>query len=68
MNMPRGLGERSYKFTGCVGSPDEVAEQIRGLSHEGIDHLIIQDFAVDDFGEMREQVQFFGEEVLPFFS
>ena len=68
MNSPRGLGERSYRFTRCVGSPEEVAEQIRGLSGEGIEHVIIQDFAVDDFGEMREQVQFFGEEVLPLFS
>ena len=68
MNSPRGLGERSYKFTRCVGSPEEVAEQIRGLNREGIEHVIIQDFAVDDFEEMKEQVQYFGEEVLPLFS
>ena len=68
MNSPRGLGQRSYKFTKCVGSPEGVAEQIRELNREGIDHLIIQDFAVDDFEEMREQVQFFGEEALPLFG
>ena len=68
MNSPRGLGERSYKFTRCVGTPSEVAEQIRELNQEGIEHVIIQDFAVDDFEEMREQVQYFGEEVLPLFS
>ena len=68
MNSQRGLGERSYKFSRCVGSPVEVAEQIRELNREGVDHVIIQDFAVDDFEEMREQIQFFGEEVLPLFS
>lgn len=68
MNSFRGLGERSYRFTRCVGSPEEVAEQIWALNREGVEHVIIQDFAVDDFGEMREQVQFFGEEVLPLFS
>ena len=68
MKVPRGLGERSYRFTKCVGTPAEVAEQIWALNREGIEHVIIQDFAVDDFEEMREQVQFFGEEVLPLFG
>ena len=67
MNSPRGLGERSYKFTKCIGSPEEVAAQIWALNREGIEHVIIQDFAVDDFEEMQEQVQLFGEEVLTLF-
>ena len=68
MNGPRGLGSKSYRFTKCVGTPSEVAEQIRIICREGIDHIIIQDFAVDTFSEMQEQIQLFGEEVLPLFS
>ena len=68
MNGPRGLGSKSYRFTKCVGTPSEVAEQIRNICREGIDHIIIQDFAVDTFSEMQEQIQLFGEEVLPLFE
>ena len=68
MNSPRGIGQRSYRFTRCVGTPTEVAERIREIVDEGVEHVIIQDFAVDSFEEMQEQVQFFGEEVLPLFS
>lgn len=65
MNCPRGLENKSYMFTKCVGTPTEVAEQIHRISQEGITHLILQDFAVDCFEEMREQVQLFAEEVMP---
>lgn len=68
MNSPRGLGGTSYLFTKCVGTPSEVAEQIQRVSEEGITHFVLQDFAVDSVEEMQEQVQLFGEEVIPLFA
>ncbi|MFQ5872339.1 MAG: LLM class flavin-dependent oxidoreductase [Dehalococcoidia bacterium] len=51
-----------------VGTPEEVAEKIRNLEEQGVTHCVTTNFLVDTFDEALEQVQMFGEEVLPLYS
>ncbi len=51
-----------------IGTPEEVVEQAGKLEGDGINHLIAQDFAVNTFEELVEQIQMFGGEVLPHFE
>jgi probable F420-dependent oxidoreductase len=48
-----------------IGTPTEINEQLQMLQEEGITHLIAQDFAVNSFLEFTDQLQLFGEEVMP---
>jgi len=48
-----------------VGTLEEVAEKIKKLEEEGITHCITTNFTVNSFEQILEQVQMFGEEVLP---
>ncbi len=58
--------KRHYiKTHNLVGTASDIASQIELLGKEGITHCILQEFQVDTFDEMLEQVQMFGEEVLP---
>ena len=50
-----------------IGTPTEIIEQVQALQEEGITHLIAQDFAVNSFQEFTDQLQLFGEEVMPIF-
>src|SRR5438094_154201 len=45
--------------TGLVGTPDQVAEQVRGLEKIGIDLLLLQ------CSPQREEMQRFSSEVFP---
>ena len=58
-------GRRQVKTRNLVGTPSDVAGQVEALAQEGITHVILQEFPVDTLDEMLEQVQRFGEEVLP---
>ena len=48
--------------TGLVGTPDQVAEQVRGLARIGIDLLLLQ------CSPQREEMQRFSSEVFPLVS
>jgi probable F420-dependent oxidoreductase len=49
-----------------IGTPVEIAAHINELAGEGMTHCIATSFAVDTFEELKEQVQMFVEEVIPF--
>ncbi len=51
-----------------VGTPSEMAEKIKRLEDAGLTHFTLQRFAASTFQELTEQVQMFGEEVLPLFK
>ena len=58
--------DRHYiKTNNLIGMPADIAQHIERLAKDGITHLILQEFPVDTFDEMLEQVQVFGEEVIP---
>ncbi len=59
--------ERLYQQN-LIGTPDEIKEQLDKVRQEGVDHCGIEYFAVNRFDEMMEQVQWFGEEIMPEFS
>ena len=66
-----GLGseisrERFYSQN-LIGTPDEVAEQLDQTRRTGIDHCVIMYFATPDSSELTDQLQWFGEEVMPLF-
>ena len=48
-----------------IGTPAEVAERILQFEREGATHCIPLHIAADTFPELEEQVQMFGEEVIP---
>ncbi len=58
----------SFTSKSLFGTPDEVSEKIQSLGQEGMKHCVLTNVGVDTFGEMLEQVQMFGEEVLPEFK
>ncbi len=58
--------ERIMAFS-FIGTPAELVERIAELEEANLGHCITQNFAVDTFEELVEQVQMFGEEVLPAF-
>lgn len=49
-----------------IGTPADIIGHIDKLSSEGMTHCIATSFAVDTFEELKEQVQMFAEEVVPF--
>ncbi len=51
-----------------IGTPQEIGEQMHRIKEYGVDHLVIFYFAVNEFKEMMEQTQWFGEEVMPLFK
>ena len=51
-----------------IGTPDEIAEQIESLEAQGVGHCIALHFAVNTHEELMEQMQLFGEEVIPAFN
>ena len=51
-----------------IGTPAELIDKIGNLREAGLDHCTLQRFAAPTFEEMIEQVQMFGEEVLPLFK
>ena len=48
-----------------IGTPDDVAEQLDRLRGQGADHCVIFYFAVHGARDLLDQLQWFGEEVLP---
>ena len=48
-----------------IGTPTEVAEKIDNYRTQGATHCIGLHIAADNFQELKEQIQMFGEEVLP---
>ena len=64
-----GLGtdvsmQRHYNQN-LIGTPEEVAEQIDQVRQLGIDHLVVMYFATPTSNELQDQLQWFGEEVMP---
>ena len=53
------------KTNNLIGRPADIVKQIKALADEGVTHCILQEFPVATFDEMLEQVQMFGEEVIP---
>ena len=51
-----------------IGPPDAVAEQLDQVHRSGVNHCAIMYFAVRAVDELLEQLQWFGEEVLPLLS
>lgn len=51
-----------------IGTPDEVVEKIKRLEKDGATHVISLHVAADTLQELEEQIQMFGEEVLPAFK
>jgi len=51
-----------------VGTPDDVVEQAKRMEEAGITLCMSTNIAVDTFGEMLEQVQWFAEDVMPKFQ
>jgi alkanesulfonate monooxygenase SsuD/methylene tetrahydromethanopterin reductase-like flavin-dependent oxidoreductase (luciferase family) len=49
---------------GPVGTPDQIADWIRGFADAGVQHFICRFGAIDQFG----QVERFAADVLPQFS
>ena len=50
-----------------IGTADEIIEKIGRLRDEGTTHILMANRANNIFGEMAEQVQMVGEEILPAF-
>ena len=50
-----------------VGSPDDIVEQVQRMKSYGITLCMPTNIAVDTVEEMLQQVQWFGEEVIPEF-
>ena len=48
-----------------IGTPEEVAEQLDDVRRSGVDTCVLMYFMVPDAGEFLDQLQWFGEEVLP---
>ena len=51
-----------------IGTPAQVAEQLEAVRDSGVDHCVIMYFAVMEMAALLEQLQWFGEEVLPLLS
>ena len=51
-----------------IGTPSEIIEGIARLKKEGMTQCVAQNIAADDYNLMLEQVQTFGEEVIPVFK
>ena len=58
----------SFLSENLVGTPEEVADRIDDYRKLGAKHCIGLHFAADTFEELREQIQIFGEEVVPAFK
>ena len=50
------------------GTPNQISERINQLNKEGMKHCVLTNVCVDNFSEMMEQIQIFGEEILPQFN
>jgi alkanesulfonate monooxygenase SsuD/methylene tetrahydromethanopterin reductase-like flavin-dependent oxidoreductase (luciferase family) len=50
-----------------IGSPDQVIEQVHGLQKRHITHCVLYYNPVRNSQEMAEQIQCFGETVIPAF-
>ena len=48
-----------------IGTPEEIAERLVGLTKTGVDHFIVMHTATDDFQDMLEQSEFFAKEIMP---
>lgn len=48
-----------------IGTAESVAEQLDTVRLSGVDHCVLMYFAVSDSNELLDQLQWFGEEVLP---
>jgi alkanesulfonate monooxygenase SsuD/methylene tetrahydromethanopterin reductase-like flavin-dependent oxidoreductase (luciferase family) len=48
-----------------IGTPEEIQEQLINIQRTGVDHCVIFYFAVNEYQQMLEQTQWFGEEILP---
>ena len=55
-----------YYAQNLIGTPEEVVEQLDRVRGTGVDHCVIMYFATPNASEMLEQLQWFGEEVMPF--
>ena len=51
-----------------IGTPDDIREQLGRVREEGVDHCVVFYFAVHEYQEMLEQLQWFGEDILPGFA
>ncbi len=48
-----------------IGTPEEIQQQLINIQRDGVDHCVIFYFAVNEYEQMLEQTQWFGEEILP---
>ena len=53
---------------GLIGTPAEIVEKIWSMKQDGLTHILGIPGQITSFQEWLEQVQLFGEEVLPNFS
>ncbi len=51
-----------------IGSPEEVAEKVHELGKIGITHIVPQHNAGDTVPQLKEQMHFLGEEVIPLYK
>jgi len=51
-----------------IGTPDDVIEQLAAVRAKSIDHCILYYFPAPDVRELLDQVQWFGEAVMPAFA
>ncbi len=54
-----------YMSTYLVGSPSELIDRIGAMGRAGLSQCITQNVAVNTYPELLEQMQLFGEEVIP---
>jgi alkanesulfonate monooxygenase SsuD/methylene tetrahydromethanopterin reductase-like flavin-dependent oxidoreductase (luciferase family) len=63
----RGQPLEKIEEGNLVGTPEEITEKIKRLEAEGLHHCGPQRFATNTYEGLKEQVQMFGEEVVPHF-
>ena len=64
----RGKPIENVVAASYIGSPNELIERIGRLQEAGVTRCNPKPFAVNNFQQMMEQIQMFGEEVLPAFK
>ncbi len=64
-NRRKGRDMETFAAENFIGTPEEIAEKIYHLEKDGATHCVGVHIAADTFEELKEQVQVFGEEVVP---
>ncbi len=63
----KGQSLESVEEANFIGTPEEITEKIKRLEAEGLNHCAPQRFATNTYEGLKEQVQMFGEEIVPHF-